>query len=175
MLRVAGVVLVVAILTPAHQSTPAVPRGIVVSAHPLATAAGVRILEAGGNAFDAAVAVAATLNVVEPAMSGIGGYGTVLVYHAPSRQTRFLNTSGRIPKGVNSDMYRAPTPDYMSNRRGAKAVSTPVNLRGWEALSQQYGTRKWAELFEPAIALARDGFVLTAHDVGVIQDSFKEF
>ena len=69
---------------------------MVSSGHPLATDAGLQILRAGGNAFDAAVAVAAALNVVEPAMSGAGGYGTIMVYSAASRETWFLNSSGRI-------------------------------------------------------------------------------
>ena len=149
--------------------------GVVASAHPHATAAGVAILEAGGNAFDAAVAVAAALNVVEPAMSGIGGYGTIMTYHAASGRVRFLNTSGRIPAGVNSDAYRAPTPGFAENRLGAKAVSTPVNLRGWEALSKEYGSRRWAELFQDAITLARDGFVLSENDTWIIEDSFEAF
>ena len=154
---------------------PLRPLGVVASAHPHATAAGISVLEAGGNAFDAAVAVAAALNVVEPAMSGIGGYGTIMTYHAADNRVRFLNTSGRIPAGVNSDAYRAPTPGYAENRRGAKAVSTPVNLRGWEALSKEYGSRDWATLFDPAIALARDGFLLSETDASVIEDSFEEF
>ena len=149
--------------------------GVVASAHPHATAAGITVLEAGGNAFDAAVAVAAALNVVEPAMSGIGGYGTIMTYHAADNRVRFLNTSGRIPAGVNSDAYRAPTPGYAANRLGAKAVSTPVNLRGWEALSKEYGSRDWATLFDPAIALARDGFLLSETDAWVIEDSFEDF
>ena len=149
--------------------------GVVASAHPHATAAGVAILEAGGNAFDAAVAIAAALNVVEPGMSGLGGYGTIMTYHAASGRVRFLNTSGRIPAGVNSDAYRAPTPGYAENRRGAKAVSTPVNLRGWEALSKEYGSRPWAGLFEPAIRLARDGFELSEKDAFYIDDAFEAF
>ncbi len=149
--------------------------GVVASAHPHATAAGVGVLENGGNAFDAAVAVAAALNVVEPGMSGIGGYGTIMTYHGASGRVRFLNTSGRIPAGVNSDAYRAPTPGYAENRRGAKAVSTPVNLRGWEALWKEYGSRQWAELFDPAIGLAGDGFVLSENDAGDIEDAFEAF
>ena len=65
-------------------------RGMVSSAHPLAIQSGVEILKKGGNAFDAAVAVAAVLNVVEPAVSGMGGYGTILVYTAADRIIRFL-------------------------------------------------------------------------------------
>lgn len=157
------------------QETSGAGMGVVASAHPHATAAGVQVLQAGGNAFDAAVAVAAALNVVEPGMSGLGGYGTILTHHAASGRTRFLNTSGRIPAGVNSDAYRAPTPDYEQNRRGAKAVSTPVNLRGWEALWKEYGSREWPSLFQPAITLARDGFVLTPLEAEGIEDAFETF
>ena len=160
---------------PAPPPTSPAALGVVASAHPLATAAGVTVLQSGGNAFDAAVAVAAALNVVEPGMSGLGGYGTIMTYHAGSRRTRFLNTSGRIPSSVDSDAFRAPTPGYEQNRRGAKAVSTPVNLRGWEALSKEYGSREWASLFAPAITLARDGFVLSEHGAGDIDDAFAAF
>ena len=73
---------------------------MVSSGHPLATEAGLEILKAGGNAFDAAVAIAAALNVVEPAMSGAGGYGTIVLHHAESKETWFLNPSGRIPAAV---------------------------------------------------------------------------
>ena len=113
------------------------PLGMVSSAHPIATRAGLEILEAGGSAFDAAVAVAATLNVVEPMMSGMGGYGTILVYSSEEDRARFLNASDRIPRGVEPDLFRAPTPGYRENRRGAKAVSTPGNLRAWEAMSTE--------------------------------------
>src|SRR5687768_18120837 len=166
--RVAAVVVILAALTGMTGNMPlaaqaptmkqedqAVGRsGMVSTGHPLATEAGLSILAAGGNAFDAAVAIAAALNVVEPMMSGIGGYGTILVYDAKTRRTRFLNSSGRIPAAVNSDAFRAPTPNYLENRRGAKAVSTPVNLHAWEAMSREYGTRPWRTLFAPAIRLA---------------------
>src|SRR6266568_3716380 len=72
-------------------------RGMISSAHPLATQAGLEILDAGGNAFDAAVAVAATLNVVEPMMSGMGGFGVTLFYDSQKRTTRCLDASGRFP------------------------------------------------------------------------------
>jgi gamma-glutamyltranspeptidase/glutathione hydrolase len=161
--------------TDGRPPAPAAGAGVVASAHPEATAAGIRVLDAGGNAFDAAVAIAAALNVVEPGMSGLGGYGTIMTYHAASNRARFLNTSGRIPAAVDSDAFRAPTPGYEQNRRGAKAVSTPVNLRGWEALWKEYGSREWAELFAPAIALARDGFILGEYDAEGIGDAFEDF
>ena len=99
-------------------------RGMVSTANPLATAAGLDVLRAGGNAFDAAVAIAATLNVVEPMNSGVGGYGTILVWDAKAGHARFLNSSGRIPAGVDSDAFRAPTPGT-SRTAGAPRRSPP--------------------------------------------------
>jgi len=159
-----------------NRDTPPTGRyGMVSTAHPLATEAGVNILRDGGNAFDAAVAVATTLNVVEPMMSGIGGYGTILVYSADENRTRFLNPSGRIPANVNSDVYRPPTPNYMQNRRGAKAVSTPGNVNAWEAMWKEYGTQEWDNLFENAIHHAENGVILNDLMAFFIQRSFDEF
>ena len=149
--------------------------GMVSSAHPLATQAGLEILNNGGNAFDAAVAIAATLNVVEPMMSGAGGYGTIMVYHRATDRARFLNSSDRIPRGVNADAFRAPTPDFEQNRRGAKAVSTPANVRAWEAMSAEYGKLQWAELLRPAIAFARDGFDIDDQTAEMIGSAFDQF
>lgn len=149
--------------------------GMVSSAHPLATHAGIEILRDGGNAFDAAIAVAAALNVVEPMMSGIGGYGTIIVYDANKRQARFLNSSGRIPQAVDSDAFRAPTPNYLENRRGAKSVSTPGNVAAWEAMSRQYGKLPWKRLFGPAFRLADDGFTISETTAAMIRASFEVF
>ena len=148
---------------------------MVSSAHPLATEAGLEVLRAGGNAFDAAVAVAAALNVVEPAMSGAGGYGTIVLHHAESQETWFLNPSGRIPAGVDSDAFRAPTPGYLENRKGAKSVSTPGNVNAWEAMSKKYGRLKWRQLFEPAIRLAAEGYVLEGRDANLLSAGFNGF
>jgi gamma-glutamyltranspeptidase/glutathione hydrolase len=149
--------------------------GMVASAHPLATRAGVETLEAGGNAFDAAVAIAATLNVVEPMMSGIGGYGTILVWDAEQGQARFLNASGRFPRVLDSDVFRRPAPNWRENRFGAKGVSTPGNLNAWETLWREYGSLPWKHLFAPAIRIAADGFPIserTARMVGASWDAF---
>ncbi len=150
-------------------------RGMVSTAHPLATEAGLDILKAGGNAFDAAVTVAAVLNVVEPTMSGAGGYGTILVYDAKERRVRFLNCSGRIPAGLDSDVFRAPTPGYEKNRRGPKAVSTPGNVNAWEAMAKEYGSLEWARLFEPAVRLASEGFPASERLAGAIDAAFESF
>ncbi|MFZ2052965.1 MAG: gamma-glutamyltransferase [Candidatus Aminicenantales bacterium] len=150
-------------------------RGMISSAHPLATQAGLDILKAGGNAFDAAVAVAAALNVVEPMMSGMGGYGTILVYDAKGRRVRFLNCSGRIPAAVDSAVFRAPTPGYEENRRGPKAVSTPGNVNAWEAMAKEYGSLEWARLFDSAIRLAGEGFTVSEGLAGAIGADFDSF
>ena len=107
---------------PSKESQNATLSGEVASAHPLATQAGRDILAAGGNAFDAAIAVAAVLNVVEPMMSGLGGYGTILTYEAQSKQIRFLNASGRFPASTNTDLMREPTPDLQTQGPGAEKV-----------------------------------------------------
>ncbi len=160
---------------PPAQAGPAVgSHGMVSSAHPLATRAGLAVLEAGGNAFDAAVAVAAMLNVVEPQNSGIGGYGTILLYDAKTRKPWFLNSSGRIPAGVDSDAFRAPTPDYLENRRGAKAVSTPGNLHAWAAMLERYGSRPLPDLLAPAIRTAEEGFPLSEGTAAALADSWAE-
>jgi gamma-glutamyltranspeptidase/glutathione hydrolase len=160
--------------SPAPVGLAAGTRGMVSSAHPIATRAGLDVLKAGGNAFDAAVAVAAALNVVEPENSGIGGYGTILLFDAATRKSWFLNSSGRIPAGVDSDVYRAPTPEYLENRRGAKAVSTPGNLHAWEAMLERYGSRPLPELLAPAIRAADEGFPLSERTAAALVDAWDE-
>jgi gamma-glutamyltranspeptidase/glutathione hydrolase len=148
---------------------------MVSSAHPLATRAGIEILRAGGNAFDAAVAAAAVLNVVEPTMSGMGGYGTILIYEASGRKVRFLNSSGRIPAAVDSDVFRAPTPGYEENRTGPKAVSMPGNVHAWEAMSKEYGRLEWSRLLDSAGRLSGEGFVISEGLAEAIDHAYADF
>lgn len=149
--------------------------GSVASAHPLATQAGQKILDQGGNAFDAAIAVAATLNVVEPMMSGLGGYGTILIYDVTKKQVRFLNASGRFPANTNSDLMRPPTANYMENRTGPKSISTPGNLHAWEAMHKNYGQLEWKNLFTSAIHHAEEGFEISSRTAKLIETSFEDF
>ncbi|HEY5691124.1 MAG TPA: gamma-glutamyltransferase [Cyclobacteriaceae bacterium] len=163
------------IIAQGQNKVNAVDGGSVSSAHPIATQAGLEILEKGGTAFDAAIAVAAALNVVEPMMSGIGGYGTILIYDSKAKQVRFLNCSGRFPEKTNTDLMREPTPDFMKNRFGPKSISTPGNLNAWAAMHEQYGTLPWSDLFQPAIHAAEDGFILSNLAAGFISTSFPDF
>lgn len=168
------IITVIPIFSPA-QNTSTGKHGSISSAHPLATRAGMAILQQGGNAFDAAIAVAATLNVTEPMMSGIGGYGTVLIYDAATKKIRFLNCSGRFPLQTNTDLMRPPTPGYRENRTGPKSISTPGNLNAWAALHETYGALKWDKLFDSAIHHAENGYLLTESIAKLVADAYPDF
>jgi len=129
-------------------------RGVVTSAHPLASMAGAQILLEGGNAVDAAVAVGSTLNVVEPFMSGIGGVGIMVL--ATGGERHILNFVGRVPQAADPD--RATKADLEG---GPRAPLTPGNLGGWLAAHERFGTMPRPSVFAPAIRLATDGFPLT--------------
>ncbi|GAB4231001.1 MAG: hypothetical protein Tsb0034_03120 [Ekhidna sp.] len=161
--------------SPSSQSTETPPPGSVASAHPLATKAGLDILKKGGTAYDAAIAVASTLNVVEPMMSGLGGYGTILIYDKEKDQIRYLNPSGRFPMATNTDLMRPPTPNYMENRFGPKSISTPGNLNAWEAMHKTYGKLEWTELFNAAIQHAEKGFTVSPWLARFIQMAYDDF
>ncbi len=127
--------------------------GMVASAHPLASTAGIKVLADGGNAFDAAVATAATLNVVEPFMSGVGGIGIALVYHAGENRVRALNFSGRAPRAATPDRF-----DEATKATGILSALVPGNVAGWLTLHETYGSMDRERLFAPAIGYAEDGF-----------------
>lgn len=128
--------------------------GVVAAAHPLAAQAGARMLANGGNAFDAAVATSAALNVVEPFMSGLAGLGLATCYVASEKRVRALDFTPPVPS-------RFPVERFTKRedvQRGALSVGTPGNIGGWGELLRTYGKLKLADVFAPAIALARDGF-----------------
>jgi gamma-glutamyltranspeptidase / glutathione hydrolase len=135
--------------------------GIVAAAHPLAAAAGAEILAKGGNAFDAAVATASALNVVEPYMSSLAGMGLATCWIARERRVRTLNFVPRIPSTfpVHRFSRRAEL------ARGAISVGTPGNLAGWTELLARHGTMDLAAVFAPAIRLAETGFPVLEFNV----------
>jgi gamma-glutamyltranspeptidase/glutathione hydrolase len=130
--------------------------GMVASAHPLASQAGIRMLMAGGNAFDAAVATAATLNVAEPYMSGAGGIGLALVYVASEDRVRALNFSGRAPLSADPEKITAS-----DKERGIMSAMVPGNVAGWLTLHEAYGKLDREQLFAPAIGYAENGMPVT--------------
>ena len=163
----------------ASANTPDAPAvggdGMVSSAHPLATEAGLEVLADGGNAFDAAVAVAAALNVVEPMMSGAGGYGALIVYDAQKGETRYLEAGSRFPASTDPSIFRPPTPGYEANRCGSPAVSAPANVDAWEKLSREYGDLEWDRLSEPAIGYVENGFAIDRVTAGWIGSEYPAF
>ena len=132
----------------------------IASADPLATAAGMQILEQGGNAFDAAVAVAATLAVVEPAGSGLGGGGFFLLYLADKDEYRFIDAREMAPAAAHRDMYLdergAPIP--RASVDGPLAAGIPGEPAAMVHLSENYGRLPFQKLLEPAIQHAEQGF-----------------
>jgi gamma-glutamyltranspeptidase / glutathione hydrolase len=146
-------------------------RGIVAAGHPQAAQAGAAVLRSGGNAFDAAAATAAVLNVVEPYMSGLAGMGMATCYIAAEQRVRTLDFITRVPSEFPAGRFS--TREELS--RGPIATGTPGNLAGWCELVRAYGTKTLAEVFAPAIALARDGFPLVEYNVSAINDTIAEF
>jgi gamma-glutamyltranspeptidase/glutathione hydrolase len=135
--------------------------GMVASAHPLATLAGVEILKAGGTAADAAVAVNAVLAVTQPHMCGVGGDLFCLYYDAASRRVHFLNGAGRSGSRAGLDELARRGRDRLPVI-GPETVSVPGCVRAWSMLLERFGTRPLAELLQPAIHYAGDGFSCTS-------------
>ena len=135
----------------------------VASAHPLASQAGLDVLRSGGNAVDAVVAIATTLNVVEPYMSGIGGVGFLLL-HLAEGTTKTLNFSGTTPATATPDQF---TPDNQDH--GPRACVIPGMVAGWLEALATHGTKSTSEVFDRAIELAENGFALHPFNVQMIE------
>ena len=129
---------------------------MVTSLEPLASMAGMRILQEGGNAFDAAVATAAAITVLDPRMSSIGGHGFATIYVAKTREVRALNFYGTAPKRATVEAFTGK--DYS---RGYLSAPVPSTLKGYAALHAAYGKLQWSQVLQPAIELAEQGFVMT--------------
>jgi len=136
-------------------------KGVVAAAHPLAAQAGARLLGSGGNAFDAAVATAAALNVVEPYMSGLAGAGLATCWVAAERRVKVLDFVPRVPKHFPVERFRLRE----DLARGPLSAGVPGNLSGWAELSRAHGKKSLGDALQPAIGLARDGFPLVEFNV----------
>jgi gamma-glutamyltranspeptidase / glutathione hydrolase len=156
-----------ATLSPAAAEWPAANRpdvsglrGAVVAGHPLAAAAGHAVLWRGGNAVDAAVTMAAVLAVVRPHMNGVGGDAFALFLDGRTGAVTALNGSGRAGALASPELFAERGLDAVPGK-GALAVTVPGAVSAWAAALERHGTISLAEALEPAVVLARDGWVVT--------------
>lgn len=142
---------------------PVVTQAAIASAHPLATQAGMDILAQGGNAFDAAVAVAASLGVVEPYSAGLGGGGFWLLYDASTSQYRFIDARETAPKAAHRDFYLNKHGQVNRDRaiNGPSAAAIPGQAAAFVHLAEHYGQLPLSKTLAPAIAQANAGFAVT--------------
>ena len=126
-----------------------------------ATAAAVRILEAGGNAFDAAVAGQAVLALVDPASNGYGSDAVVLVYDAKTKKVVSINGGGTAPKLATIDWYKQNNGGKLPIDDGLLSATVPGVVDVWFAMLDQWGTMTFAQVLQPAIEVAEQGFPLT--------------
>ncbi|MBW3623414.1 MAG: gamma-glutamyltransferase [Armatimonadetes bacterium] len=136
-----------------HRGLVCAPRGVIATAHPLASAAGLRVLRDGGNALDACIAAAAVLNVVEPYNSHLGGDVFIQFYSAKDRKVTALNGSGNAPLAADPAAFAGSVPT-----RDSRAVTTPGQVHGWVTALERFGTWPLHRLLEDAIHYASEGF-----------------
>ncbi|UCG03096.1 MAG: gamma-glutamyltransferase [Candidatus Heimdallarchaeota archaeon] len=144
--------------------------GMVVSSQPLASQTGVRILEAGGNACDAIVAMAAVLNVVEPFSTGIGGDAFALLYLPSEKTLKSINGSGFAPKGLSYDYLVNELKLDQIPKMGVLPITVPGAVGAWGLIHETYGRLQWEDILQPAIQYAQDGFPVSP----VIAQVWKE-
>ncbi|MEU9039261.1 gamma-glutamyltransferase [Streptomyces sp. NPDC048352] len=170
------------------QQSPAPPKvpvaagygGAVASADADASAAGIAVLRAGGNAVDAAVATAAALGVTEPYSAGIGGGGYFVYYDARSRRVHTIDGRETAPASATAALFQengAPIP-FAEGQTSGRAVGVPGTPATWKSALDAWGSRPLAQLLRPAEKLARDGFTVDATfraQTEANQDRFKDF
>lgn len=145
------------------RSVVATRYGIVATSHPLASMAGVQMLERGGSAIDAAIAANATLGLVEPMMNGMGGDLFAIIYDPKTGQLVGLNSSGWAPAGMTPDLVTSHGNHDMP-RKGILTVTVPGAVAGWEALHSRYGRLPLSTILAPAIRYAQKGFPVSQVD-----------
>jgi len=155
------------------RSVVASRQGVVASSQPLAAAAGVQILERGGNAVDAAIAANATTGVMEPTGSGIGGDLFALVYVAKEDKLYGLNSSGWSSKDMTVELVRSKVATDKMPQRGPFTVTVPGVVAGWDALQKRFGVLPLATSLAPAIFHAEQGFPVMEITAGLWARSEK--
>jgi len=144
--------------TSSWRPTIVAQHGMVAAGHPLAAEAGMRILKAGGNAVDAAIATWAVQGQVEPGMTGLGADMFVMIYLAKTGEVKFINGTGFAAKAATIDFYKSKggIPED-----GPLSISVPGAVGGAALAVQKYGTKSLSEVFAPAIEIAEQGFPIT--------------
>ena len=176
----AAIVAVLALAAGASQAASQAPvaaeHGMVVSAQHLASKVGVDVLQRGGNAVDAAVAVGYALAVVYPAAGNLGGGGFMTVQLADGRKT-FLDFREKAPLAATANMYLDKDGNVIKglSTNGHLAVGVPGTVSGMEYAREKYGTKKRAELIAPSIQLAEKGFALEQGDIDMLWTSTADF
>ncbi|HEY9451085.1 MAG TPA: gamma-glutamyltransferase, partial [Bradyrhizobium sp.] len=148
--------------------------GVVTSTHWIATAVGMGILEKGGNAFDAGVATAFTLQVVEPHLNGPGGDVPIIVHDTRRGRTEVICGQGPAPANATIAHYKSEGLEMVPGT-GLLAACVPGTFESWMLLLRDYGTMRLREVLEPAIAYARDGYPLVERAAATIQVVEKLF
>src|ERR1017187_6520601 len=149
--------------------------GIVVSIHELASRAGVQIMQAGGNAVDAAVATGFALAVVHPQAGNLGGGGFLLLRNATG-ETHFIDFREKAPAAATANMYLdahgnvIPESSKDSSVVGYKSIGVPGSVAGLVYAEKQYGKLTIEKVMAPAIKFARDGFPLAYEDAQALKD-----
>jgi gamma-glutamyltranspeptidase / glutathione hydrolase len=146
--------------------------GIVATSQPLASMAGVQILERGGNAMDAAIAANATLGLMEPTSNGIGGDMFAIIYDAKTKKIYGLNSSGWSPKALTPALLASKGITTMPER-GVFTNTVPGVVAGWDAIHQRFGTLPFSTLLAPAIYYAEQGFPVNDITAGLWGRSVK--
>jgi gamma-glutamyltranspeptidase / glutathione hydrolase len=163
LLSLLSILLVISIATAQERtygrSMVVTPYGIVATSYVQASQAGARILERGGSAIDAGIAANAVLNVAEPMMNGMGGDLFAIYWDAKTGKVYGLNASGWAPKGLSIEHLRAKGITEMP-QKGIDSVTVPGAVDGWAKLHQRFGKLPWADLFQPAIFYARNGYAV---------------
>lgn len=145
--------------SPAEGKDPRVAKGhfgAVATASPESSAAAMLMLQKGGNAADALVAASFAVSVTRPQSTGIGGGGFLVYHDSESAKNTALDFRETAPKAAHKDMYK----DKMESRLGPRAAGIPGVVQGLREIHKRYGKLSWAEVVEPAIKLARDGFIV---------------
>jgi len=144
----------------ASRRQPIFGRNVVATSHPLAAQAGLRMLQKGGNAVDAAIATAAAMTIVEPVSNGLGSDAFCILWDGT--QLHGLNASGRAPEAWTAQYFKKKYGDDARTppKRGWDAVTVPGAVSAWAALSERFGRLPFADLMEPAIDIAERGYAV---------------